>query len=174
MSSGTIIGAAIGALVVGIAIGFFIPTDDGVQEISQITLQQEQVGYDIEKLTIGFIPSEKADVLTPKAESLARFLESEFDGQVEIDVVVPSNYETIIEGLKFGHVHAAFMDTGPGWIAHDRANAEVVMAEVKKGKVGYYATVWQRADSDYSSIDEAICWTLNGVRYPSLIPSIRE
>jgi len=30
------------------------------------------------------------------------------------------------------------------------------MAEVKKGKVGYYATVWQRADSDYSSIDEAI------------------
>ena len=156
MSSGTIIGAAIGALVVGIAIGFFIPKDDGVKEISQITVQQEQVGYDIEKLTIGFIPSEKADVLTPKAESLARFLESEFDGQVEIDVVVPSNYETIIEGLKFGHVHAAFMDTGPGWIAHDRANAEVVMAEVKKGKVGYYATVWQRADSDYSSIDEAI------------------
>jgi len=48
------------------------------------------------------------------------------------------------------------MDTGPGWIAHDRANAEVVMAEVKKGKVGYYATVWQRADSNYSSIDEAI------------------
>ena len=58
--------------------------------------------------------------------------------------------------MRFGHIHAAFMDTGPGWIAHDRANAEVVMAEVKKGKVGYYATVWQRADSNYSSIDEAI------------------
>ena len=108
-------------------------------------MQAESVDYGIDKITIGFIPSEKADELTPKAESLARFLESEFNGKVEVDVVVPSNYETIIEGLRFGHIHAAFMDTGPGWIAHDRANAEVVMAEVKKGKVGYYATVWQRA-----------------------------
>ena len=152
MSSGTIIGAAIGALVIVIAIGFFIPTDEGMQEISQISVQQEQIGHDIDELTIGFIPSEKADELTPKAESHARVLESEFDGQVKIDVVVPSKYETIIEGLRFGHIHAAFMDTGPGWIAHDRANAEVVMAEVKKGKVGYYATVWQRADGDLSLI----------------------
>ena len=55
MSSGTIIGAAIGALVIGIAIGFFIPTDEGMQEISQISVQQEQIGHDIDELTIGFI-----------------------------------------------------------------------------------------------------------------------
>ena len=112
--------------------------------------------FGITELTIGFIPSEKADELSPKAETLARFLENEFDGKVDVKIVVPTNYEIIIEGLKFGHIDAAFMDTGPGWIAHDRANSEVVMAEVKKGKVGYYATVWQRADSNYSSIDEAI------------------
>ena len=143
MVKSAIIGTAIGAFVIGIAIGFFIPSDSDTQEVTQMTVQQEKIGYDIETLTIGFIPSEKADELTPKAESLARFLESEFDDQVEIEVVVPSNYETIIEGLRFGHIDAAFMDTGPGWIAHDRANAEVTMAEVKKGKVGYYATVWQ-------------------------------
>jgi len=120
-----------------------------------INVSSEQ-NFGITELTIGFIPSEKADELSPKAESLARFLESEFNGKVDIKIVVPTNYEIIIEGLKFGHIDAAFMDTGPGWIAHDRANAEVVMAEVKKGKVGYYATVWQRADSNYSSIDEAI------------------
>ena len=28
------------------------------------------------------------------------------------------NYEIIIEGMRFGHIDAAFMDTGPGWIAH--------------------------------------------------------
>ena len=33
----------------------------------------------ITALTIGFIPSEKADELSPKAETLARFLENEFD-----------------------------------------------------------------------------------------------
>ena len=120
-----------------------------------INVSSEQ-NFGITELTIGFIPSEKADELSPKAESLARFLESEFNGQVDVKIVVPTNYEIIIEGLKFGHIDAAFMDTGPGWIAHDRANSEVVMAEVKKGKVGYYATVWQRADSNYSSIDDAI------------------
>ena len=124
--------------------------DSGIIQLSS------QQNFDVTELTIGFIPSEKADELTPKAESLARFLESEFNGKVDFKIVVPSNYEIIIEGLKFGHIDAAFMDTGPGWIAYDRANAEVVMAEVKKGKVGYYATVWQRADSNYSSIDEAI------------------
>jgi phosphonate transport system substrate-binding protein len=156
MSSGTIIGAAIGALVVGIAIGFFIPTDEGIQEVSQTIVQQEQVGYDIDKLTIGFIPSEKADELTPNAESLARFLESGFDGEVDVDIVVPTNYEIILEGIRFGHIDAAFMDTGPGWLAEQRAGGEVVMAEVKKGKVGYYATVWQHVDSNFSSIDEAV------------------
>jgi len=157
MSNGKIAGVAIGTLAIGIAIGFFIPTDSGIEQTAPAPIMQtESVDYGIDKITIGFIPSEKADALTPKAETLARFVESEFDGKVEVEVVVPSNYETIIEGLRFGHIHAAFMDTGPGWIAHDRANAEVVMAEVKKGKVGYYATVWQRADSSYSSIDEAI------------------
>ena len=157
MSNGKIAGIAIGTLAIGIAIGFFIPTDSGIEQTAPVPMMQtESVDYGIDKITIGFIPSEKADALTPKAETLARFVESEFDGKVEVEVVVPSNYETIIEGLRFGHIHAAFMDTGPGWIAHDRANAEVVMAEVKKGKVGYYATVWQRSDSNYSSIDEAI------------------
>jgi len=47
--------------------------------------------------TIGFIPSEKADELTPKAESFAKFLESEFNGKVDFKIVVPSNYEIIIE-----------------------------------------------------------------------------
>jgi len=100
--------------------------DSGIIDVSS-------QNFGITELTIGFIPSEKADELSPKAESLARFLESEFNGKVDVKIVVPTNYEIIIEGLKFGHIDAAFMDTGPGWIAHDRANAEVVMAEVKKG-----------------------------------------
>ena len=78
-----------------------------------INVSSEQ-NFGITELTIGFIPSEKADELSPKAESLARFLESEFNGQVDVKIVVPTNYEIIIEGLKFGHIDAAFMDTGPG------------------------------------------------------------
>jgi len=59
-----------------------------------------QQNFGVTELTIGFIPSEKADELTPKAESLARFLESEFNGKVDFKIVVPTNYEIIIEGLN--------------------------------------------------------------------------
>lgn len=97
-------------------------------------------------LTIGFIPVEKADELTPKAEALEAFLERELGSDVEL--VIPTNYETIIEGMRFGHIDAAFMDTGPAWIAHERTGAEAVLAELVGGKVNYQATVWVLADDD--------------------------
>jgi len=115
--------------------------DSGIIQVSS------QQGVDVSELTIGFIPIEKADELTPKAESLEKFLEEKMLG-VDFKIVVPNNYETIIEGMKFGHIDAAFMDTGPAWIAHNRAGAEAVLAEVVKGKVNYQATVWAKSDND--------------------------
>ncbi len=97
-------------------------------------------------LTIGFIPVEKADELTPKAQALETFLENELG--VDVEIVVPTNYETIIEGMRFGHIDAAFMDTGPAWITHQRTGAEVIMAELVAGKVNYQATVWTLADNE--------------------------
>ena len=115
--------------------------DSGIIQVSS------QQGVDVSELTIGFIPIEKADELTPKAESLEKFLEEKMP-DVDFKIVVPNNYETIIEGMKFGHIDAAFMDTGPAWIAHNRAGAEAVLAEVVKGKVNYQATVWTKSDND--------------------------
>ncbi|WP_179363524.1 phosphate/phosphite/phosphonate ABC transporter substrate-binding protein [Nitrosopumilus oxyclinae] len=99
-----------------------------------------------EPLTIGFIPVEKADELTPKAQALETFLEHELG--IDVEIVVPTNYETIIEGMRFGHIDAAFMDTGPAWITHQRTGAEAVMAELVAGKVNYQATVWALANND--------------------------
>ncbi|MCS5528197.1 MAG: phosphate/phosphite/phosphonate ABC transporter substrate-binding protein [Nitrosopumilus sp.] len=101
---------------------------------------------DVDSITIGFIPVEKADELTSKAEVLEKFLESEIG--IDVEIVVPTNYETIIEGMRFGHIDAAFMDTGPAWITHQRTGAEAVLAELVKGKVNYQATVWTLADNE--------------------------
>ncbi len=101
---------------------------------------------DVNKITIGFIPVEKADELTPKAEELEKFLENELG--VDVELVIPTNYETIIEGMRFGHIDAAFMDTGPAWITHERTGAEAVLAELVAGKVNYQATVWTTANND--------------------------
>ena len=111
-----------------------------------IQIPRESVS-DVDTITIGFIPVEKADELTPKAEALEKFLEEKLVG-VDIEIVVPTNYEIIIEGMRFGHIDAAFMDTGPAWITHVRTGAEAVLAEVVNGKVNYQATVWTKADND--------------------------
>ncbi len=115
-------------------------------ESGVIDVSSESNGIDIDTLTIGFIPVEKADELTSKAQELEKFLEGKLG--IDIEVVVPTNYETIIEGMRFGHIDAAFMDTGPGWITHQRTGAEAVLAELVAGKVNYQATVWALADND--------------------------
>ncbi|MFQ5781567.1 MAG: phosphate/phosphite/phosphonate ABC transporter substrate-binding protein [Nitrosopumilus sp.] len=120
-----------------------------------IDVSSESNNLDVDTLTIGFIPVEKADELTPKAEAFEQFLENELG--VDVKVVVPTNYETIIEGMKFGHIDAAFMDTGPAWITHQRTGAEAVLAELVKGKVNYQATVWTLVDNDsIQSLEDAV------------------
>ncbi len=111
-----------------------------------INVSSESNAVDVDTITLGFIPVEKADELTSKAQALEVFLENELG--VDVEIVVPSNYETIIEGMRFGHIDAAFMDTGPAWITHQRTGAEAVLAELVAGKVNYQATVWTLAEND--------------------------
>ena len=120
-----------------------------------INVSSESKSIDVDTLTIGFIPVEKADELTPKAQALETFLENELG--IDVEIVVPSGYEAIIEGMRFGHIDAAFMDTGPAWIAHHRTGAEAVLAELVGGKVNYQATVWTLADNDsLHSIEDTV------------------
>ena len=120
-----------------------------------INVSSESKSIDVDTLTIGFIPVEKADELTPKAQALEVFLENELG--VDVEIVVPSGYEAIIEGMRFGHIDAAFMDTGPAWITHHRTGAEAVLAELVAGKVNYQATVWALAENDsIQSLEDTI------------------
>lgn len=107
-----------------------------------------------EVFKIGFIPSEQANELMPKAELLGDFLEKEMGMKVE--VVVPTSYEPLMESLRFNHIDAAYMDSGPAWLAYKSSGAEVVMAELKDGLPFYYAEMFTQADSDLMSLDDAI------------------
>jgi phosphonate transport system substrate-binding protein len=100
---------------------------------------------DPDPFVLGFLPSQRATELVPRAEALAAFL-SERMGR-EVEVVVPTAYEPLIEGLRFGHVHAAFLDGGPAWIAHQRVGAQVILAERNAaGATFYYAEAFTRPD----------------------------
>ncbi len=120
--------------------------------ITDVSSKSESI---VDTITIGFIPVEKADELTPKAKALEKFLEERLD--VDVKLVIPTNYESIIEGMRFGHVDAAFMDTGPAWITHQRTGANAVLAEIVAGKVNYQATVWALAENDsINSLEDTV------------------
>ncbi len=103
---------------------------------------------------LGFLPSARAEEVVPKAERLGEFLSERIGKQVR--VVVPSTYEPLIEGLRFGHVHAAFLDGGPAWIAHRRSGAKVILAEVKDGGTFYWAEAFVRNDAPLQRIEDAL------------------
>jgi phosphonate transport system substrate-binding protein len=100
---------------------------------------------DPDPLVLGFLPSARAAEIVPDAERLGAHLSARLGRRVE--VVVPASYEPLLEGLRFGHVHAAFLDGGPGYIAHQRSGAEVLLAEVKDGQTSYWAEAFVLADS---------------------------
>ncbi|MBA4718494.1 MAG: phosphate/phosphite/phosphonate ABC transporter substrate-binding protein [Nitrosopumilus sp.] len=129
---------------------------DGIEFLIEnkiINVSSESI--DVDTITIGFIPVEKADELTSKAQALENFLENEMG--IDVEIVVPTKYETIIEGMRFGHIDAAFMDTGPAWITHQRTGAEAILAELVAGKVNYQATVWTLADNDsINSLEDTV------------------
>ena len=146
---------AIVAFLGGYAFGNLSVDSNSLPSDEIITVSSESKIIDVDTITIGFIPVEKADELTPKAQALENFLENEMG--IDVEVVVPTSYETIIEGMRFGHIDAAFMDTGPAWITHQRTGAEVVLAELVKGKVNYQATVWTLADNDsINSLEDTV------------------
>ena len=137
---------AVAAFLGGYGLGSLNDDSNSITTNEIINVSSESNTIDVDTITIGFIPVEKADELTPKAKELETFLENQLG--VDVEIVVPTNYETIIEGMRFGHIDAAFMDTGPAWITHQRTGAEVVLAELVAGKVNYQATVWTLANND--------------------------
>jgi len=135
---------AVVAFIGGYGLGGLNDNSDSLTTSEIISVSSESI--DVDTIIIGFIPVEKADELTSKAQALETFLENKLG--VDVEIVIPTNYETIIEGMRFGHIDAAFMDTGPAWITHQRTGAEVVLAELVAGKVNYQATVWTLAEND--------------------------
>lgn len=99
---------------------------------------------------LGFLPSQRAAEIIPDAEKLAAFLSERMGRPVQ--AVVPTAYEPLIEGLRFGHVDAAFLDGGPAWFAHRRSDARVVLAEVKDGATHYWAEAFVKADSPVTTL----------------------
>lgn len=112
------------------------------------------------KLVIAVQPSATPDSLSADAKELEKFLSARMGREVEI--IFPTSFAGVIEALRFGHAHAAFMSAWPLALAQKTAGAEIALAEVREVVIGqdkqeqpYYFSYWiVRKDSPITSLDQ--------------------
>jgi phosphonate transport system substrate-binding protein len=87
------------------------------------------------KLVIAVQPTATPEQLTADAKELREFLTKRLGRDVEI--VFPMTYAGVVEALRFGHAHAAFMSAWPAQLAVKHAKADVALAEVRDVVIGH-------------------------------------
>ena len=146
--------ATLGILVALLAT-LVLPGGARAPQAAAAPLQQGQ-----EKLVIAVQPTATPEQLSADAGELREFLERRLGRPVEL--VFPTTFAGVIEALRFGHAHAAFMSAWPMALAKKHAGAEVVLAEVRevvidreKVEAPYYFSYWVvRPDSPITSVEE--------------------
>lgn len=114
----------------------------------------------VSKLVIAVQPTNTPEQLDVDARELEQFLSSRLGREVEI--VFPTTYAGVIEALRFGHAHAAFMSAWPLSLAERRAGAEIVLAEIREVVIGtekteapYYFSYWVvKPESPYQKVED--------------------
>lgn len=102
-----------------------------------------------DKIVIAIQPTLSSDEMLKKAKPLEKFIKDGLGGKTDVQVYVPSSFAAVVESLRFGHAHVAFMSAWPAQLAVQLGGAEVALAEVrevihgaKKVEAPYYYSYW--------------------------------
>lgn len=85
-----------------------------------------------DKLVIAIQPTLSSDEMLSKAKPLEKFISDGLGGKTQVQIYVPSSYAAVVESLRFGHAHVAFMSAWPAQLAVQLGGAEVALAEVRR------------------------------------------
>lgn len=114
------------------------------------------------RLVVAIQPTFAATEMLEKAKPLEQFLERRLGNRVDVEIYVPISQAGVIEALRFGQAHVAFMGAWAALLAVERAGAELALAEVRevvidgqKAQATYYYSYWVvPKDSPYRSLEE--------------------
>ena len=102
-----------------------------------------------ERVVIAIQPTLASDEMLTKAKPLKNFLEQGLGGKVNVEIYVPSSFAAVVESLRFGHAHVAFMSAWLAQLAVQLGGADVALAEVRqvlhgkeKVEAPYYYSYW--------------------------------
>lgn len=132
----------------------------GALAASGLFFMAQETGRGPGKVIIAIQPTQSPAEMLSRASELERFLEEKTGLDVEISV--PTTYAAVIEALRFGNAHAALMGSWPAAMAARVAEAEVILAEVRRVSIDgeevnapFYYSYWiVRPDSPYTKLSD--------------------
>lgn len=122
------------------------------------TIEQQQQSPTT--VTVAIQPTTQAADIQAQGQQLEQFLEERTG--YDIQIYVPLSYAGVIEALRFGQADVAFMSAWPSYLAVNRANASLELAEVREVIINdtltdatYYFSYWvTRPDSPANNLED--------------------
>lgn len=103
-------------------------------------------------LRLAFIPQENPEKLIGDIEVVTDYLEAEIGVPVEGFVTI--DHAAAVEALRAGEADISFAGALPYVLAHHQVGAEVILAEVYRGKPTYTARIFVHKDSDIETPED--------------------
>src|SRR5918998_4655013 len=111
-------------------------------------------------VTIAIQPTAQAADIQAQGQQLEQFLEERTG--YDIQIYVPLSYAGAVEALRFGQADVAFMSAWPSYLAVNRANASLELAEVREvitndtltNATNYFSYWVTRPDSPANSLQD--------------------
>ncbi len=107
---------------------------------------------DEKKLTLAFIPQENPEKLLGDIDVITDYLSAEIG--VPVEGFVTLDHAAAVEALRAGTADISFMGALPYVFAHDAIGAEVLLAEVYRGKSTYVSRLFVRRDSGIETLED--------------------
>ena len=101
-------------------------------------------------VVIGINPAENALTLQRSADALARELSTRIHVPVRASVTL--DYTTLVEGMRSGHIHVAWLTPSPLVLAERLFPVRVILTQVRRGVPSYYSAIVVREGSRFQSL----------------------
>ena len=113
------------------------------------------------ELIFAFQPQENPDGMQLDTERFGEFISEETGYGIEI--FLPTNYASVVEALRAGNADVAYFSGLPYMMAHEMADAELLVVEEREGEPFYHSQWYTLKDNDIDDLsdleDKAIAFT---------------
>ena len=103
-------------------------------------------------LVLAFIPQENPEKLLGDIDQITAYLADEL--AIPVEGFVTQDHAAAVEALRNGDADISFMGALPYVLAHDQTGAEVILAEIYRGRSVYTGRIFVRKDSGIETLED--------------------